>query len=396
VRLDILTKLRILASVLVLALMLAPATALRAADPFVIDVILPVTGAGAFVSTVEINALNVAEAMINKSGGVRRRQIKFNVQDDQSNPAVAVQLFNALIAKKTPFVFGSSLSATCNAMAELTKEGPIEYCFSPGIRPVAGSYVYSSGVDAGSFLRVTARYLRDRGLTKVAILTSTDATGQDADRAIDAAFGAPENRALTIVDREHFNPTDINVAAQMARFHSSGANVIIGWATGAPFGTILRGARDAGLDLPVISTPANSLAVQVRQYKTIMPKELIFPNLRSFLTPEQTANGPVKPILTKYYDVFRAAGIHPSGEGQVWDQILIMVSALQKLGLDAKPAQIREYVNTLRGWTGINGPYDFNKYPQRGIGDDALVMVRWDPENEIGIPLTQAAGVPLR
>jgi branched-chain amino acid transport system substrate-binding protein len=396
VRLVILIKTHALAAALAVLITLAPAASLRAADPYVVEVILPVTGAGAFVSTVEINALNVAEAMFNKNGGVRGRQIKFNVQDDQSNPSVAVQLFNALIAKKTPFVLGSSLSATCNAMAELTKDGPLEYCFSPGIRPVAGSYVYSSGVDAGSFLRVGARYFRDRGLTKVAILTSTDATGQDADRAIDAAFGMPENRGLTIVAREHFNPTDINVAAQMARFRASGANVIIGWATGAPFGTILRGIRDAGIDVPVLSTPANSLAVQLRQYKTIMPKELIFPNLRSFLTPDQLPNGPAKTSLAKYYDLFRAANLHPSGEGQVWDQILIMVGALQKLGLDPKPAQVRDYVNTLRGWTGINGTYDFSKYPQRGIGDDALVVVKWDPENEVGIPLTQAGGAPLR
>ena len=379
---------------LAIALVFFPAP-VPAADTQIVPVILPVTGPGAFVASVEVNALNIAEGMINKGGGIRGRQIKFEVADDQSDPAVAVQLFNAQIVKKVPFVLGSSLSATCNAMAALAKDGPLVYCFSPGIRPVAGTYVYSAGVDAGSFLRVGTRYLRDRGLNRVAILTSTDATGQDADRAIDAVFAAPENKSLTIVDREHFNPTDINVAAQMSRFHASGANVIIGWATGAPFGTILRGVRDAGLDVPVMSTPGNMLAVQLRQYKTIMPKELIFPNLRSFLTPDQTANGPVKNNLTRFYDLFKAAGLQPSGAGQVWDQILIMLSAQQKLGFDASPAQVRDYVNTLKGWVGINGLYDFQKYPQRGIGDDALAVLRWDPAAEIGIPLTQAGGAPL-
>jgi branched-chain amino acid transport system substrate-binding protein len=386
----------LLAIGLALLIALLPSASAIAADPYVIEVVLPVTGAGAFVATVEVNALNVAEQMVNKAGGVRGRPIKFNVADDQSDPSVAVQLFNSLIVKKTPFVLGSSLSATCNAMASLNKDGPLEYCFSPGIRPVAGTYVYSSGVDAGSFLRVGARYLRDRGLTKVAVLTSTDATGQDADRAIDAVFAAPENHALQIVAREHFNPSDINVAPQMAHFRAAGADVIIGWATGAPFGTILRGVRDAGLDLPVMSTPANSLAVQLRQYKAIMPKELIFPNLRSFLTPDQLPKGAAKDALGHYYDLFKAAGLHPSGEGQVWDQILIMVSALQKLGFDATAAQMRDYVNNLHGWTGINGQYDFTKYPQRGIGDDALVVLRWDPVNEAGIPLTQPGGAPLK
>jgi hypothetical protein len=73
-----------------------------------------------------------------------------------------------------------------------------------------------------------------------------------------------------------------------------------------------------------------------------------------------------------------------------------MVSALQKLGFDATPAQVRDYVNNLHGWTGINGLYDFTKYPQRGIGDDALVVLRWDPVNEAGIPLTLPGGAPLK
>ena len=348
------------------------------------------------MAKVEVNALNVAEQVINKSGGVRGRPIKFQVYDDQSDPKVAVQLYNQLLAGGAPFFLGSSLSATCNATAALLKDGPLQYCFSPGIRPAAGSYVYSAGVDVAALLSAGARYLRDRGLNRVAILTSTDATGQDADRAIDAVFSAPENRSLTIVAREHFNPADVNVAAQMARFKASGANVVIGWATGAPFGTILRGVRDEGLDLPVMSTPGNMLAIQLRQYASIMPKEFLFPNLRSFLQPDQTPRGPVRTALTRFYDAFKAAGLQPSGEGQVWDPILILAGAIQKLGFDATAAQVRDYVNNLQGWTGINGQYDYHLYPQRGIGLDSVVVLRWDPAKEAGIPLSAPGGALLK
>jgi branched-chain amino acid transport system substrate-binding protein len=368
----------------------------RAADPYVVNVLLPETGAGAFVAKVEVNALTVAEQVINKAGGVRGRPIKFDVLDDQSDPSVAVQLYNKVVASGAPFFLGSSLSATCNATAALLKDGPLQYCFSPGIRPAPGSYVYSCGVDATSLLGAGLHYLRERGLTRIAVITSTDATGQDADRAIDALIAAPENHTLTIVDREHFNPADVNVAAQMARFKASGANVVIGWATGAPFGTILRGVRDEGLDVPVMSTPGNMLAVQLRQYTSIMPRELLFPNLRSFLQPDQMPSGPAKAALVRYYDAFKAAGLQPSGEGQVWDQIMIMVSAVQKLGFGVTATQVRDYVNNLQGWTGINGLYNYHTYPQRGIGIDSLVVLRWDPAKEIGIPLSQPGGALLK
>ena len=50
-------------------------------------------------------------------------------------------------------------------------------------------------------------------------MTSNDATGQDADRIIDEAVNAPENQGkVSLVDREHFNLSDISVAAQIAPY----------------------------------------------------------------------------------------------------------------------------------------------------------------------------------
>ena len=367
-----------------------------AAEPYVINVVLPVTGFGAFVAKVETNALTVIEADTNKAGGIRGRPIHFVVQDDQSSPQVSVQLLNALIAQKVPLVLGSTLAATCNATAALLKEGPVQFCFSPGVHPADGTYQYSSGVDTGALLAASAHYLRDRGLTKVAVLTSNDATGQDADRDIDAVFAAPENHVLSIVSRDHFNPTDVNVAAQMARIKGSGANVLIAWTTGAPFGTILRSVRDAGLDIPVLSTPGNALATQLQQYTSIMPKELLFPNLASALPAADLPPGRTRDNVQKFDDAFKNAGLRPSGEHQVWDSIQIALSALQKLGFDATPLQVRDYINTLHGWTGINGTYDFAKYPQRGIGIDAVNVQRWDPSNQTSVAVSRPGGAALK
>ena len=59
-----------------------------------------------------------------------------------------------------------------------------------------GSYVYSCGVDATSLLGAGLHYLRERGLTRIAVITSTDATGQDADRAIAVRVGGQHQRGL--------------------------------------------------------------------------------------------------------------------------------------------------------------------------------------------------------
>ena len=215
----------------------------RAADPpFEIPVVVSLTGSAAFLGRSENQSLGLLEKYVNAHGGVRGRQIRFSVADDQSTPATAVELLNAALAKKPPVVMGSAVVALCNAMSAIVKaNGPLHYCFSPGIHPVSGSYTFSASVSTDDLAIVSMNYFRAKGWNKVGIITSTDASGQDAEHAFIEASKRPENRNMQIVTREHFNTTDVSVGAQMASIKSTHPDVLVAWSTGTPFGTLLRG-----------------------------------------------------------------------------------------------------------------------------------------------------------
>ena len=92
------------------------------------------------------------------------------------------------------------------------------------------------------------------------------------------------------------------------------------------------------------------------------------------------AGGPVKDAQTVYFDAFKAAGIKPIFTNTLgWDPTLIVVDALKHLGPNATPQQYREYINTLHGFAGINGIYDFRDGSGHGIGQNGVIMTRWDP-----------------
>ena len=78
----------------------------RAADPYNIDVILSLTGAFAFLGTSEGESLKTLETLINKEGGINGQPVHFNLLDDQTQPAVAVQLANGIIAKHPAVMLG--------------------------------------------------------------------------------------------------------------------------------------------------------------------------------------------------------------------------------------------------------------------------------------------------
>ncbi len=168
-----LAKLQQLTCALALSTALAaPALAATSGDPVNIDVVLPSTGSLAFLGASEQHDLTIEQKVFNDGNGIHGRPINFVFHDDQSSPQIAVQISNQIIASKPKLILGSALVGLCNAMAPLMRDGPVMYCFSPGIHPDKGSYVFSSNVSTADLFNVTLRYYRLRGWTKIAMLTS--------------------------------------------------------------------------------------------------------------------------------------------------------------------------------------------------------------------------------
>jgi branched-chain amino acid transport system substrate-binding protein len=245
--------------------------------PYQINVIMPLTGPGTFIGQTSQRTLRIVEGIVNKQGGIRGRPVQFVFYDDQTNPQLSVQLANQILSKKPPFVMGSMLSALCRAMLPLFSNGPVLYCLTPAIYPPTGGWVLSANISTRDLIFGTIRYLRMRGWKRIARLTTTDASGQDSDHDVAEALKLPENKDVRIVADEHFNPSDVGVQAQMARIKASGAQAMIIWAPGTPFGTALRAVHDAGLDdMPIATTSANMVYSQMKQYAAFMPKNVYF------------------------------------------------------------------------------------------------------------------------
>ena len=45
---------------------------------------------------------------------------------------------------------------------------------------------------------------------------------------------------------------------------------------------------------------------------------------------------------------------------------------------------------------GVDGIYDFKKYPERGLGPDASTVTTYDPKTKAWVWLSKPGGEPLR
>lgn len=385
-------------SVFMLVLAVVPKSAAAAANDVKVPVIIPLTGNAAFVGEEQQEMLNLVEKSTNASGGIRGRPLKFVYYDDQTNPQVSVQLADEVLAKHPSVILGSSITAMCSAMAPLMKHGPVMYCLSPGIKPKPGGYVFSTYIQTGQLEAALVRYFRLMGWTRIAMLSSTDATGQDADEGMAQALKLPANASVKIVAHPHFNTSDISVTAQVERVKESGAQAFIAWSTGGQIANIFKAIVQTGLNIPVATTPGNQQFQQLAQYKGFLPKELLIPS--GYYPPHKgfvTLDPRVEKVQHEMYRLLASAHLKPdNATGTAWDPALIVVSALRKLGPTASAKQIRNYIDNLTDFPGINGLYNFKKVPQRGIDISSAVVVRYDGKGRRWVWMSGPGGTLLR
>ena len=197
------TRRGMLALLAMLAGALAGRPAAAAEAPVEIDVLLPLTGVSAFNGAAGAQAVALAERQVNAEGGIGGRPVRFVVHDDQSSPQVALQIVTQLLPKAPPVILGSSLTAMCNAMAPLMRQGPVMYCYSPGIQPEPGGYVFSATVPTYGLVETScAISLEDGVITRSELVVTAKVPGITPEKfqecAADAKANCPVSKAYNM------------------------------------------------------------------------------------------------------------------------------------------------------------------------------------------------------
>jgi branched-chain amino acid transport system substrate-binding protein len=153
----------------------------------------------------------------------------------------------------------------------------------------------------------------------------------------------------------------------------------------------------SAVDLPVAPTSGNQTFAAMKQWQAFLPKQLI---LASALYPPHPASVKLDPAIDSaqqsMYGALAKRGLKADNMvATTWDAGLIVASGLRKLGRDATAAQMRQYIEGLTGFAGVDGSYDFKKYPQRGLGPESSTVTTYDAKSDSWVWLSQPGGEPL-
>ena len=333
-------------------LLAAPYVA-RAADPILIGIGLPVTGAAAAAGKLAANGANLALDEVNKEG-VLGRQMQVVVEDDQtSNPGAALA-FSRLAARPDIAAFiGPVRSTQVDAIApDVLKAGrPMMFGgAAPSLTRMGNRWLFRCRPHDGYSAKVMAEYgSKDLGKRKWAVVYTADIFGSNGSKALEAELGA---RGAAPVLMRDYAPQAADFSDVVQAVGRSGADVL---ATYVSLETDLvnfaRQFRRSGVDVPWIGSAviANTNALNLAgpalhgTYGLADFAVEANPASQAFAERYQAAYGAV-PDMTPAW---------------TYDAVHLLARAIRDAG-SMEPERIRSALLAVRGHMGAEGEYSFD------------------------------------
>ncbi|SFI61247.1 MULTISPECIES: ABC transporter substrate-binding protein [Microbacterium] len=244
------------------------------------------TGVLAGSSQAQVEGLTAAVDSINAQGGIEGRQLELKVVNDELDATKALTLLQEqLDTRKPDFVWhGVSSNVALAILPALTRNG----VFSMGTPsndaindPAMYPYAFATQAKAKLDAEAAVARLVEEGVRRVALITNSDANGQNAATSYMAAFDA----AGIEYAYEDYTPQDIDMVAQLQRLQATNPEVLFVEGYGAPGGYVLKSRTKLGWDIPTRAT--NSIGNGVNLGLVSDPRDWV--NLELIIHPINTA-----------------------------------------------------------------------------------------------------------
>jgi branched-chain amino acid transport system substrate-binding protein len=332
--------------------MLAPAAV--AEEPINVGAVLSITGPGAGIGVPERNGVLLAQKVINAKGGIGGRQLNITVEDDASNPDVAITKANDLIyTKKVVALIGATQTAPTVAVGGLTSKMEMAQISFSGIGPdIEKSRKCVFHILPPQVLNAKAMlaYAKHIGAKKIGVLYDAG-YGNVVMQAINGIY-KDYGVELTALEKFEIGATD--TTTQTAKVRASNPDAIFIIATnGAPF----RNVKQLRVNKPVIA------AIGTASYEYVTAMGVGADNV---VHPEFVVGEDPLPHQKDFVALYhKEYGRLPKNfEAAGWDAVFALKAGLEK-AKDASPGKICEAMQA--PYHGVMADYDFSADDMTGI-----------------------------
>lgn len=273
-----------------------------AADPFLIGVISPLSGPVATVGVRQTAAIKWWAADVNAKGGIKGHKVELAICDDQGNPETAVTCARGHMQKNAALLLDTSVAGTIKAIMPLLDKGPVMIVASPIINPDPKTYVFQTSPTDLEITRGLLNYLKANHKDRLAMIASTDATGEVGVADANAVF-PPANVKLALA-RIDLRSNDASI--QLANVLKDNPPLLYSAYSGGGAATVVKSFTNLGLTMPLVISNANLTDAFMALIKNDMPPRLMGLGLNS-MVPEFVSDPAEKTRIEYFQKSFEAS-----------------------------------------------------------------------------------------
>jgi branched-chain amino acid transport system substrate-binding protein len=370
---------KILAALTIMTL-LAPAV--YAAETIKLGAFFDLSGRAAFIGTPTKLVAEMAVEKINAEGGINGQMLELIIADTEANPAKSASIAKKFIHKDDVVaIIGPTLTDTGMNVKKVVEDGQTPTFMTVGGDPVImggkfGTYRYVFKSPQRSSIAVERLfiYLKEKGLTRIALLSAADGFGKDGARWMEKL--APEY-GIEIIANESFGTRDTDMTAQLTKVKNTNPQAIIAWTIGPAGSIIAKNKVQLGIDLPLFQCHGLPDPKYVELAGAASEGDRM-PATKLMIVNELPDSDPQKEVIEEFVKLYTEKGYDKqfpinTHSGYAWDAIMMVANAMKKVGTDKEA--LRNELEATKNYVGISGTYNITEEDHNGLDVDSMVMV---------------------
>lgn len=336
-----------------------------AQNEIVVGATVPITGPASLSGKQYHNSLKLAEADINKAGGINGKKVKFYFEDARGDNGTALNAFIKLWQERKPaFVFVSSYSPQNAAVAPEILKAKIPVMYAGGSDALAqlnNPYMFRIRPQDSIAAVAMAQFAKNTlKASKPGIVYVQNDFGQGAANAAAKQFA---EAGVTVVGNEAYGSTDKDMSAQLLNLKNRGTDVILAFVYPSDGALLLRQIKQLSLKQAVVASSGAFLPGSM-QLLSASDLQNVWGVVDSVLDANPTANMFVANYRSRFgttADPYAAA---------YYDGAMIMAQAMRAVGTD--PEKLRGYLSTVKGYQGVGAALEFDS-KRNGVHEVSVV-----------------------
>ena len=367
-------------AVVVCLMMYCPAA--FADDTIKIGAFFDLSGRAAFIGTPTKLVAEMVVEKINGEGGINGKQLELIVADTEADPAKAASIAKKFIHKEgVVAIVGPTLTDTGMVVKKIVEKGQTPTFMTVGGDPVImggkfGSFdwVFKSPQRSSIAVERLFIYLKEKGLTKVALLSAADGFGKDGARWMEKL--APQY-GIEIIARESFGNRDTDMTAQLTKVKNASPQAILAWTIGPAGSIIAKNKAQLGIDLPLFQCHGLPDPKYIELAGKASEGDRM-PSTKLMVVDELDDNDPQKAVIKEFIRLYVEKGYDKqfpinTHSGYAWDAIMMVADAIKKVGTEKEA--LRKEIEGTKDYIGISGIYNISPEDHNGLGVDSMVIV---------------------